>query len=258
MAAVAGRNGEPFFGPAEPVRSPEFPDFDAIDRQRQELLGRRESNGRGQPAGVLERRRSGRLSKAFFSSLARAATRAARAVAVQIALEPPDQVLEVVGLASQSGRRAGRSPARCLLDSSACCFWRCSISSVSRGLSSASVLRSRSRRSRSSAMSLRSARKLRQIGRTATSVSCRISGSTAPSRMAERSDCSASSGRHQDDRRRWRPIRCSAASTSPMTPRRSSSDLRNACSRSSSGWSRSLVWVISASMARTRAADSIS
>ena len=58
------------------------------------------------------------------------------------------------------------------------------------------------------------------------STSCRISGSTAPSSMAVRTDCSASSGLAiSAGGGRW-PMRCSAASTSPITARRPSSDLR--------------------------------
>ena len=54
-----------------------------------------------------------------------------------------------------------------------------------------------------------------------------MSGSTAPSMMAVRTDCSASSGRTISAGGGCRPIRCRAASTSAITARRSSSDLRS-------------------------------
>ena len=58
------------------------------------------------------------------------------------------------------------------------------------------------------------------------SASLRISGTTAPSSMAARSDSSASSGRTSMAGGGRRPMRWSAARISPITSRRLSSDLR--------------------------------
>ena len=65
--------------------------------------------------------------------------------------------------------------------------------------------------------------------------------------MAERTDCSASSARIMSAGGAWRPMRCRAASTSAITSRRSSSDLRSASSLSSSGLRRSWVWAMRSS-----------
>ena len=59
----------------------------------------------------------------------------------------------------------------------------------------------------------------------------RNSGTTDPSSMAVRSDCSASSGRTSSAGGVRRPARCSAASTSTISVRRESSELRICCSR---------------------------
>ena len=56
--------------------------------------------------------------------------------------------------------------------------------------------------------------------------------------IAVRTDCSASSGRTMMAGGGWRPIRCSAASTSAMVARRPSSERRRRRSLSSSGFSR--------------------
>src|SRR5215475_14485483 len=53
LTSVPGRNGEAPFGPPEPVRSPKFPDSDAINRQRQLFLGQGKGDGRREPPGVL-------------------------------------------------------------------------------------------------------------------------------------------------------------------------------------------------------------
>src|SRR6478736_5516447 len=93
--------------------------------------------------------------------------------------------------------------------------------------SSTSTSRSRARRLRSSAIWVRrctsSARSV-----ASTSAWWRISGNTAPSIMAERTDCSASSARIMSAGGVCRPIRCSAASTSAISPRRALLDVDDA------------------------------
>ena len=61
-----------------------------------------------------------------------------------------------------------------------------------------------------------------------TSVSSRSSGTTAPSRMALRTDDSASSGLTRIAGGGLSPMRCSAPSTSASTPRRAASDCADA------------------------------
>ena len=72
------------------------------------------------------------------------------------------------------------------------------------------------------------ARMRTRSARSAASASActRMSGSTAPSMMAVRTECSASSGRTIIAGGGLRPMRCSAASTSAMAARRPSSDWR--------------------------------
>jgi septal ring factor EnvC (AmiA/AmiB activator) len=86
---------------------------------------------------------------------------------------------------------------------------------------------------------------------------CRISGSTAPSIMAERTDASASSALITSAGGGCRPMRCNAARISAMTSRRRSSDARSARSLSSSGPIRSLVLPMRSSKLMTRAAVSM-
>ena len=62
------------------------------------------------------------------------------------------------------------------------------------------------------------------------SACARISGTTAPSVIAVRTACSASSGRTISAGGGCRPMRCSAARISTIVPRRSSSDFWNSCS----------------------------
>ena len=59
---------------------------------------------------------------------------------------------------------------------------------------------------------------------TSISVSLRKSGTTAPSRMALRTEASASSGFTRIAGGGLSPMRCSAPSTSASTPRRPASD----------------------------------
>ena len=101
------------------------------------------------------------------------------------------------------------------------------------GVPPSSAARSRRCRSRSSAMSRRR-RTSSPRSTTNPSASPRISGSTAPSIMAVRTDSRASSGRTISAGGGRRPIRCSAASTSAMTPCRPSSERRIAPSSWSS------------------------
>ena len=86
----------------------------------------------------------------------------------------------------------------------------------------------------------------------------RNSGTTDPSSMAVRSDCSASSGRTSSAGGVRLPARCSAASTSIISERRESSEPRICCSRLSSGRSRASASPIRVSTPRTWAAMSIS
>ncbi len=65
---------------------------------------------------------------------------------------------------------------------------------------------------------------------TSLSVSPRMPGTTAPSRMALRTEASASSGVTRRAGGGLRPMRCSAASTSASSPRRSCSERRTASS----------------------------
>ena len=88
--------------------------------------------------------------------------------------------------------------------------------------------------------------------RSAASVAAsrRMSGRTAPSIMAVRTDCSASSGRTMIAGGGWWPIRCSAARTSAMTARRPSSDGGYVRSLSSSVLRRPRLSAMRSSMAR--------
>ena len=90
------------------------------------------------------------------------------------------------------------------------------------------------------------------------SARARSSGTTVPSSIAVRSDCSASSGRTSKAGGVRRPARCRAASTSTISERRESSDERICCSRESSGRSRASASPIRVSTPRTWAAMSIS
>ena len=159
--------------------------------------------------------------------------------AVEPLLELADQIFEIVDLARQFGGARPLGLERLLA-------LGLLLSAAPRSARSCACARRRARRprafsrSRSAAISLRtrssSARSL-----ASASASCRISGSTAPSSMAVRTDCSASSGLTiSAGGGRW-PMRCSAASTSPITARRPSSDLRMLRSLSSSGLSRASV-----------------
>ena len=103
-------------------------------------------------------------------------------------------------------------------------------------------------------------RTLTSSPRSAASFSARprSSGTTDPSSMAVRSDCSASSGRTSSAGGVRRPARCSAASTSTISERRESSEALTCCSRTSSGRSRASVSPIRVSTLRTWVAMSIS
>ena len=86
----------------------------------------------------------------------------------------------------------------------------------------------------------------------------RNSGTTEPSSIAVRSDCSASSGRTSSAGGVRRPARCRAASTSTISARRESSEARTCCSRLSSGRRRPSVSPMRVSTPRTWVAMSIS
>ncbi len=80
LGAGPGGDRQALFGAAEAVGGAEFPDSHAVDRQRQQALGGREGDRRGEPAGVAcSAARSGRPSGGLRSSLARPPPRAVRA-----------------------------------------------------------------------------------------------------------------------------------------------------------------------------------
>ena len=205
--------------------------------------------------GSLSAARPVRASVDFFSSPLRAASRAAR-----VARSRSCSSLAISSCRSSDRRPSCAARSRSAVSAfstSACCFWRCSVSAVSCAMSSASVARLFSRLARSAAISLRTdASAERSLASASTSL--RISGSTAPNRIAERTDCSASSGVTSIAGGGLRPMRCSAASTLPMRWRRASSDARRVRSFSSSGGSRCSPAAICCSTTRTRAAMSMS
>ena len=151
-----------------------------------------------------------------------------------------------------------RAPSASMSFSIELCFrCRSSTRAASRVWSSLSLSRSSASRSRSVAMVLRSAT---SSPRSAASFSARArnSGTTDPSSMAVRSDCSASSGLTSKAGGVRLPARCSAARTSTISERRESSEPRICCSRASSGRSRASASPIRVSTPRTWAAMSIS
>ena len=151
-----------------------------------------------------------------------------------------------------------RAPSASMSFSIELCFrCRSSTRAASRVWSSLSLSRSTPSRSRSVAMVLRS---VTSSVRSPVNFSARArnSGTTEPSNMAVRSDCSASSGLTSKAGGVRRPARCSAASTSTISARRESSEPRICCSRESSGGSRASASPILVSTLRTWAAISIS
>ncbi len=155
-------------------------------------------------------------------------------------------------------RVMARAPSASMSFSIALCLrCRSSTSAASLTWSSFSLSRSCAIASRSVAMVLRSAT---SSPRSPASFSARPrnSGTTDPSSIAVRSDCSASSGRTSSAGGVRRPARCSAASTSTISARRESREERICCSRLSSGRSRASASPILVSTLRTWAAMSIS
>ena len=100
-----GGDGKALFGASQAVRSPEFPNPDAVNRKRQMSTRRGKSNRRRQPSGVLRAARSIRPSLAFPRPR-RAAGGARRAAcrAVEALLDFADQIFEIVDLAGQHER----------------------------------------------------------------------------------------------------------------------------------------------------------
>ena len=204
-------------------------------------LERREGDRRREPAGIRERRKVGRRRGSFRA----ASRRGARAAA----LSRPCSSLPIKSLRLSTWRAS--SPARV----------RSAVSAFSRlGLLLLALLDQRASCAPARATSAARSRPSRRVRRRfpcapaparrdrrpALPTSCRISGSTAPSSMAVRTDCSASSGLTISAGGGRRPMRCSAASTSPITARRPSSDLRMVSSLASSGLSRASVAAIAA------------
>ena len=95
-----GCDRNPPFGTSVAVRSAEIARFDPVDGNRQHALGGRKSDRRGEPAGILEGRKI-RPGVAQGAALL-GTTRRARC-AVEPALEPADQIFEIIGLARQLG-----------------------------------------------------------------------------------------------------------------------------------------------------------
>ncbi|MNX89661.1 hypothetical protein D3C86_1216820 [compost metagenome] len=93
---------------------------------------------------------------------------------------------------------------------------------------------------------------------TSLSVSPRMPGTTAPRRMALRTEASASSGETRRAGGGFLPMRCNAARTSASTPRLSRNDALTPSSRTESLARRSSPSLILASSALRRAADAIS
>ena len=188
-----GGDGKAFFaGRRAPSDAPIFPDSHAIHRQRQSSLGPGEGDRRGQPARVL-RAPPGRaaIRRLFFSPL-RAASRAARVVRSSSCSSLA--ISSCRSSACRASCAARWRSAASVFSTSACCFWRCSVSAVScapvvgeRGaaLFEVGALGRDLLAHRAPAPRDR---------RASASTSWRISGSTAPSSIAERTDCSASSG----------------------------------------------------------------
>ena len=215
--------------------------------------------GASRPGSLSAAQRRAGCPKPFFRHRRASATRAARAVPIEIALEPADQILEIVGLARQFGRRAGARPPRAssmlgllllpLLDQQR--QPQALVGQPSEVAVQALAL---------VGDVLAHARKLAQD--RPTSALCLAAASpAAPRRASWRSaaTCSASSGRTRRAGGGW--------SADPLQRRQHLADdaapvverfAQIACSRSSSGWSRSSVCAIAASTARTRAAASIS
>ena len=132
----------------------------------------------------------------------RAASRAARDCRVEALFELGDQIFEIVGLLRQIGGARALGGERLLALGLLLLPLRRSAPPCVCVRRRARRLRLRSR-SRSAAMFLRTLSKLGEIAAPARRPRWRISGSTAPSNMAVRTDCSASSG--LDDQRRRRP-----------------------------------------------------
>src|SRR5580693_3652844 len=100
IRAGAGRDGEAFLGPTDPVRCAEFTDPYAIDRKMQMPACRRECNGRCHSAWVVECREVGPCRILFDGAGLQAGFAAG---AVETLLQLADQVLQAVGLVGQVG-----------------------------------------------------------------------------------------------------------------------------------------------------------
>ena len=216
----------PFSAPPRPSGAPKFSNFDAVDRQRQQSLGRRKGNRRRQPAGILE---CGEVRPAVGLLVVAGAGRGARprGVRVEALFQLGDQILQIVRLPRQRGGAlalARRAPSR----PRSAVFCRSSTSSASRWRSSASDAEIARRACRApSAISLRTLHQLGEIGgqRFGLLRASRAARRRAASRCgpiaARLPGCTITAGGGR------RPIRCRAASTSAITARRPSSDLRS-------------------------------
>ena len=188
-----------------------------------------------EPAGVVAAPQG-----SFFGSVpasavpARAAAAARAAEAISCSILPIRSFRLSAWRASCTARTRSASSAFSVSD---CLRWRSCTSTVIRVLSCESAARSRPSTSRSAAISLRT---LTSSARSATSVSTSIfmSGSTAPSKIAARTDWRASSGLTSRAGGGRRPSRCRAASTSAITARRLPSERRTVSSLPDSALSR--------------------
>ena len=186
-ARPGGHRNAPF-GSADAVGSAEIANFHAIRRHRQRALERGEGNGRRQPAGILERREVRAFAALLIlgqaGRVARRPWRRCRDPLFQTARSDPSDCPPGV-----TARAAFCRSLSSAFSVSACCFWRSSISSVMRCRSSDSALRSAVRRvllggdvgAQCCTSSVRSV--------ASASALSRISGTTAPSTIALRTDC---------------------------------------------------------------------
>ena len=226
--AVAGRSNlrpgwvpieRPFWVPPRAIGTAEFADFHAIDRQTQMSAHGRKGDRRRKAPGSLSAARSGRVASSAIerASAARFARRPGRDL-----FELGDEVLKAVGLVRELGGTLPLGVERLLSG-------RLLASGVVRSARSCAI--ARAPRDRDCARDDRVRRRYPcarsengKIAGRARRPAPRISGSTAPSAIAVRTACSASSGRTSSAGGGCRPMRCRAARISTIAARRSSSD----------------------------------